>query len=176
MKTNLSTFNYNYAAVEPTFLSVIDFLTNGTVNRIICDDDRINCNFLALSYSLNLGQIPFISLYSIFLKVWYKKWIDVDIILCDDSAEILFSENLKDLMNKHEITLKIFQSADLSVKVPIYLKSGADLSQSRYVFVSADMSWCRFVLVPICLAFLSGRAIVHCCKVASNTITTTLYY
>jgi hypothetical protein len=44
----------------------------------ICDD-RINCNFLALSYSLNLRQIPFISLYSIFLKVWLflhlkKKW------------------------------------------------------------------------------------------------------
>jgi hypothetical protein len=79
MKTNWSTFNYNYAAVEPTFLSAIDFLTNGTVNRIICDDDRINCNFLALSYSLNLGQILFISLYSIFLKVWLflhlkKKW------------------------------------------------------------------------------------------------------
>jgi hypothetical protein len=68
MKTNLSTFNY--AAVEPTFLSAIDFLTNGTVNRIICDDDRIDCNLLALSYSLNLGQIPFISLYSIFIKVW----------------------------------------------------------------------------------------------------------
>ena len=43
--------------------------------------------------------------------------------------------------NKHENTLKFFQSADLSVKVPICLKSGA------------DMSWCRFVLVPICLAF-----------------------
>ena len=36
--------------------------------------------------------------------------------------------------------IKIFQSADLSVKVPICLKSGADLSQCRYVFVSADMS------------------------------------
>ena len=57
---------YNYAAVEPTLLSAIDFLTNGTVNRII-SDDRINCNVLALSYSLNLGQIPFIFLYSIFL-------------------------------------------------------------------------------------------------------------
>jgi hypothetical protein len=42
MKTNWSTFNYNYAAVEPAFLSAIDFLTNGTVNRIICDDDRQN--------------------------------------------------------------------------------------------------------------------------------------
>jgi hypothetical protein len=31
--------------------SAIDFLTNGTVNRIICDDDRINCNFLAPSHS-----------------------------------------------------------------------------------------------------------------------------
>ena len=31
MKTNLSTFNYNYAAVEPTFLSVIDFLTKTTI-------------------------------------------------------------------------------------------------------------------------------------------------
>jgi hypothetical protein len=47
MKINWSTFNYNYAAVEPTFLSAIDFLTNGTVNRIICDDDRINCNFFS---------------------------------------------------------------------------------------------------------------------------------
>ena len=50
MKTNWSTFNYNYAAVEPTLLSAIDFLTNGTVNRIICDDDRINCNFLAVIF------------------------------------------------------------------------------------------------------------------------------
>jgi hypothetical protein len=55
------------AAVEPNLLSAIDFLTNGTVNRII-SDDRINCNVLALSYSLNLGQIQFISLYSIFLN------------------------------------------------------------------------------------------------------------
>jgi hypothetical protein len=55
----------NYAAVEPTLLTAIDFLTNGTVNCIISDDDRINCNILALSYSLNLGQIPFIFLYSI---------------------------------------------------------------------------------------------------------------
>ena len=45
MKTNWSTFNYNYAAVETTLLSAIDFLTNDTVNLIICDDDRINCNF-----------------------------------------------------------------------------------------------------------------------------------
>jgi predicted RNA-binding Zn ribbon-like protein len=46
--TYTSQINYNYAALEPTFLSAIDFLTNGTVNRIICDDDRINCNFLAV--------------------------------------------------------------------------------------------------------------------------------
>ena len=59
MKTNWSTFNYNYAAVDPTLLSAIDFLTNGIVNRIICDSDRINCNILALYYTLSLGQIPF---------------------------------------------------------------------------------------------------------------------
>jgi hypothetical protein len=41
--------HYNYAAVELTFLIAINFITNGTVNRIICDDDRINCNFLALN-------------------------------------------------------------------------------------------------------------------------------
>ena len=71
MKTNWSTFNYNYAAIEPTLLSAIDFLTNGTVNRIICDDDRINCTFFFSSVIfITLGQIPFISLYSIFLKVW----------------------------------------------------------------------------------------------------------
>ena len=81
MKINWSTFNYNYAAVEPTFLSAIDFLTNGTVNRIICDDYRINCNFLALSYSLNLEQC---------LILWYSfnvNWITP--IYCAISIKIL---------------------------------------------------------------------------------------
>jgi hypothetical protein len=41
MKTNWSTFNYNYAAVEPTLLSAIGFLANSTVNRIIYDDDTL---------------------------------------------------------------------------------------------------------------------------------------
>ena len=44
----------------------------------------------------------------------------------------------------HENKLKFFQNADLSVKVPICLKSGANLSQCRHVLVpicpSADMS------------------------------------
>jgi hypothetical protein len=72
MKTNWSTFNYNYAAVEPTLPSAIDFLTNGTVNRIICDDDRINCNILAVSYSLNLGQIPLYLCTVYFSKYGYS--------------------------------------------------------------------------------------------------------
>ena len=69
MKTNWSTFIYNYAAVEPIqlqlcssrahFLSVIDFLTNGTVNRIICDDDRINCIFFFSNYVIKfVSDLP----------------------------------------------------------------------------------------------------------------------
>jgi hypothetical protein len=55
--------------LQPFEMSIIWSSTvkcNGTVNRII-SDDRINCNFLPPSYSLNLGQIPFIFLYSISL-------------------------------------------------------------------------------------------------------------
>jgi hypothetical protein len=59
-------------------------------------DDRINCNFLALSYSFNLGQIPFISVYSIFLKVWLflhlkKKWNSSSTSFKSQNLHILFS-------------------------------------------------------------------------------------
>jgi hypothetical protein len=64
--------------------------------RKIHKNYRINCNSLALSYSLNLGQILFISLYSIFLKVWLflhlkKKWNSSSTSFKSQNLHILFS-------------------------------------------------------------------------------------
>jgi hypothetical protein len=66
----------NYAAVEPTFLSAIDFLTNGTVNGIICDDDRINCNLLALSYRAIIEFLKHINSTDIYIiRIKVKMWV-----------------------------------------------------------------------------------------------------
>ena len=59
--------------------------------------------------------------------------------------------------------------------MPICLKSGADLSQCRYdVFASIDMSWCRFVLVPICLAFDQKLSTGQKCFILDNFVQSNL--
>ena len=104
MKTNWSTFNYNYAAVEPTLLSAIDFLTNGTVNRIICDDDRINCNVFSSVIFIKLG-------HSVYIFVQY----------ISQSMVILTSKEKMKLIFNLLLLLYIVASSDLQRFWGIYM-------------------------------------------------------